>query len=331
MAIGREIAEFVIGAGHEAEAQPVERCAGRRRGAQMADRARLAAGDEAVPILPPRFEAAALDMHRMREIGIGLVRCRAARSAACFGSSATSQSTGTTVGRHAAGTLRIGRQRFGREPGPQHRRRPGSDSPRRRRARTDRCAACPTAAGCGWRSEPRPSRSAARGGTRCGGEIICRRLRASHGDYDILRAIFLRRRGVAALSSARQTAPGASAMSDAHRPTIAVTTHAIAAGHYLADDRRVRDPAGRRQRDRCRRRGRDRARHSADRSRRFRRRRADHDLPRREARSRDDRRARHLAARARPRVLHARARRQDPARRACASSCRRRPTPGSRR
>src|SRR6059058_3167812 len=44
----------------------------------------------------------------------------------------------------------------------------------------------------------------------------------------------LRCDGIAALSSARQTASGASAMSDAHRPTIAVTKHAIAAGHYLA-------------------------------------------------------------------------------------------------
>jgi hypothetical protein len=65
VAIGREIAELVIGAGAEAETQPVERCAARRRGAGAADRTRLTACDEAVPVVAPRLEAGAFDMHRM--------------------------------------------------------------------------------------------------------------------------------------------------------------------------------------------------------------------------------------------------------------------------
>ena len=105
-------------------------------------------------------------------------------------------------------------------------------------------------------------------------------------------------------------------MTNAHRPTIAVTQHAIAAGHYLATTAGFRHPPGGRQCDRCRGRRRHRARRAAERPGQLRRRRADHDLPRREARGRHHRRARHLAAGARPRLLHARARRQDPGRRA---------------
>ena len=102
----------------------------------------------------------------------------------------------------------------------------------------------------------------------------------------------------------------------AHRPTIAVTRHAIAAGHYLAATAGFDDPGGRRQRDRCRVCGRHRARRVAERSSRCRRGGADHDLPRRAARGRDHRRARDLAQGARPRILYARAWRQDPERRA---------------
>ena len=76
--------------------------------------------------------------------------------------------------------------------------------------------------------------------------------------------------------------------------------------------RRFRDPRSRRQRDRRRLRRRDRAWRLAERSGRCRRRRADHDLPRREPRGGHDRRARHLAKGARPRIVHARAWRQDP-------------------
>ena len=86
-----------------------------------------------------------------------------------------------------------------------------------------------------------------------------------------------------------------------HRPTIAVTRHAISAGHYLAATAGLRHFAGRRQRDRCGLRRRDRARCPAERSRRCRRCRADHDLPRREGGGRDDRRPRPLAKGARSR------------------------------
>src|SRR5579875_3748777 len=80
--------------------------------------------------------------------------------------------------------------------------------------------------------------------------------------------------------------------------------------------RRLCRPRSRRQCDRRRRRRRARARRRAERSRQHRRRRADPDLQRRDARGPDDRRARAVAEGARPRILPARARRQDPARRA---------------
>ena len=101
----------------------------------------------------------------------------------------------------------------------------------------------------------------------------------------------------------------------AHRPTIAVTRHAIAAGHYLAATAgfAILEAGGNAIDAGCRRR--HRPRRVAERSCRCRRRSADHDLPRRAARGRDHRRARHLAQGARPRTLHARARRQDPGRR----------------
>ena len=104
------------------------------------------------------------------------------------------------------------------------------------------------------------------------------------------------------------------------RAIIAPADHRRHPARYLGGplsrrDRRLRHLAGGRQRGRCRGRRRDRARRAAERTRRCCRGRADHDLPRREARGRDDRRARHLAEGARPAALHARARRQDPARR----------------
>src|SRR6185312_11604695 len=54
MAIGREIAELVIGAGDEAEAEFIERRAPRRRGHGAADRALRCAHGEAIPVWPAR-------------------------------------------------------------------------------------------------------------------------------------------------------------------------------------------------------------------------------------------------------------------------------------
>ena len=74
VAIGREIPEFVVRARRKTEAQPVQRGAARRRGAKPAGRARFAAGDKPVPVLPTRFEAAAFRMHRMRKTRLGFFR-----------------------------------------------------------------------------------------------------------------------------------------------------------------------------------------------------------------------------------------------------------------
>ena len=151
MAIGGEIAVFVIGAGDEAEAQPVERRAGAGAVRSAADRARLAAGDEAIPVLPARFEAAALDMHRMREIRLGLVGAAPHDLPHAASSAATSQSTGTVAGGMPPG--RSGSGDSGSGASRVHSTDPvrAADSPRRRRARTDRRAACPRGAGRGWR------------------------------------------------------------------------------------------------------------------------------------------------------------------------------------
>jgi hypothetical protein len=97
MPVGREIAELVIGAGAEAEAKPVERRARRRRGSGVTDRACLAAGDEAVPIVTIWREACAFDMQRMRESGSATASpCCTTRCIA--GSSVTSQRTITAAG-----------------------------------------------------------------------------------------------------------------------------------------------------------------------------------------------------------------------------------------
>jgi hypothetical protein len=135
MAVGGEIAEFVIGAGAEAETQSVERRTAGRCGAGAADRTRLTADDEAVPIVAPRFELGALDMHSM-----GIFRHG--------GSLAVPDDLRQAVverhfpadchrlRRHATGAIGVGRQRFRRQPGPQNHavgsRIAGSDAKRER-------------------------------------------------------------------------------------------------------------------------------------------------------------------------------------------------------
>ena len=99
-----------------------------------------------------------------------------------------------------------------------------------------------------------------------------------------------------------------------HRPTVYGTRHAVSAGHYLPLGRLL-DPGGRRQRDRRGCRGRDRARRAAARSGQCRRCRADPDPPGRRH-GREHRRARLVAEEPPRRPVHARARRQDPRRRA---------------
>src|SRR5690606_33927046 len=67
--IGGEMAAFIILAAGDANPQPVDRRARRRRRAHCADRARLAARQKAVPVAAPRCEPLDLRMDGMTELG----------------------------------------------------------------------------------------------------------------------------------------------------------------------------------------------------------------------------------------------------------------------
>jgi len=131
VAVGGKISVLVIGAGHKAEPQLCARRSGCRKRHRPSGRAYRIAGEKAVPIGPPGFEAGDIEMDR---IGKGLFGGR---------SSAAHDFRHVGVGRdlitqrhvgagHAARSFRIGRQRLGRKARPQHKaispRRAGSNA-----------------------------------------------------------------------------------------------------------------------------------------------------------------------------------------------------------
>ena len=109
-----EVPELVMLAGSEGKSEAIDGSARRRQRSRASDRARHAAGAEAVPIRPVLLQAGHFDMNRMRRLGT-----RDRRAAA-------DDLPHAVVSRHLPDDLdRRGRhasigQRLGREPGPEH-------------------------------------------------------------------------------------------------------------------------------------------------------------------------------------------------------------------
>ena len=119
MSIGREIAVLVVRAGRDRKAQTLGRGVRRRQGSGAADAACGIAVGEAIPIGPARFEPANVEMHRIGESLLGGGFPTAHDIAQC-GIGGDLVAEGDVAAAHAAGHLRIGRQRLRSEPRPQH-------------------------------------------------------------------------------------------------------------------------------------------------------------------------------------------------------------------
>jgi hypothetical protein len=116
---GGKISVLVIGAGDEAESHFAYRRSRRRQSHGMSGRAYRVAGEEAVPIGPPGFEAGDVEMNRIGEGLFGGRSC-AAHDFRHAGIARDLIAQGYVSAAHAAWRFRIARQGLGREPRPQH-------------------------------------------------------------------------------------------------------------------------------------------------------------------------------------------------------------------
>ena len=119
VAVGGEISVFVIGAGDKAKSHLRDRRLRGRKRDRTSGRADRIAREEAVPVGPPRFETGNVEMDR---IGEGLLR-RGIAAAYDFGHAGIGRdliTQGHVGAAHPARRFRIGRQRFGRKPRPEH-------------------------------------------------------------------------------------------------------------------------------------------------------------------------------------------------------------------